>query len=77
MQMMKMTLNKLQQDPTQTPVKSRVGSRPRKITSSLDYNDEREQYMNEGSYITNIYRQIDSMLSRQFYEEEHTQFRQK
>ena len=69
------------------PVKYRVGSRPRKIISPLDCSDEREQDRNQESYITNIHTdqfpsaeqqiQTDAMLSRQFYEEEHIQFRLK
>ena len=36
MQRIRMTLAKLQQDPTQTPVTSRIGSRPKKTISQQD-----------------------------------------
>ena len=37
MQRIRMTLGKLQQDPTQIPVISTVGSRPKKIISQQGY----------------------------------------
>ena len=86
MQIIRMTLTKLQQDPTQTPVMSRVGSRPKKIICHHDYNDKRDK-VGIKSYLTHIYPspypsveqqiQIHDMLSRQFYEEEQAKFRQK
>ena len=47
-----MTPTKLQQDPTQTLVTSRVVSTSKKIISQKDYNDERKQGRNQKSYIT-------------------------
>ena len=82
----RMTLTKLQQDPTQTPVTSQVGSRPKKMISQQDYNDEREHSRNQESYITTNsgpylsveqHIQIDVMLSMKFHEEEQAQFRHK
>ena len=74
----RMKLAKLQQDPTQTPVISRVGGKPKEIISQLDYNEDGEQVRNQESYNTYIYSgpypsveqqiQICAMLSRQFHE---------
>ena len=85
MKKIRVTLTKLQQDPTQTPLTSGVGSRPKKIINQLSQN-KREQGRNQESYITTNLGpyptveqciQIDTMLSRQFHEEKQAQFRQK
>ena len=54
MQRIRMKLTNLQQDPTQIPVTSRVGSRPKKIISQPNYNDERDQGRNQESYISTL-----------------------
>ena len=75
-----MMLAKLQQDPTQTPVTSRICSRPMKILNQQDYNINVEQGRNEEIYNANMFSgpcpiieqqtQMDYTFSRQFHEEE-------
>ena len=55
MQVIRMTLDKLQQDSTQTPITSRIGSRPKKIIDQQDYNIDGEQGRNQEIYNTNMY----------------------
>ena len=47
MQRIRMACAKLQQDPTQTQVISRIGNRPKKVVNQQDYNFEGEQGSNQ------------------------------
>ena len=55
MQRIRTTLTKLHQDPAQTQVTSRVGSRLKKIITQQDYNDSEGKGRNQESHNTNMY----------------------
>ena len=87
MQRIRMKLAKLQQHLTQTPVTSRICSKPKIIINQQGYNINGEQDRNQEIYITYMYSgpyptieqqiQIDAMLLRQFHREEQAQCRER
>ena len=87
MQRVRMKLAKLQQDPTQTQVTSRIGIGLKKIIDQQDYHINAEQDRNQDIYNTNMYSgpyptieqqiQIDAMLSRLFHKEEKAKHRER
>ena len=71
MQRIRMKLAKLQSDPTQTPVTSRIGSTPKKIINQQDYYIDQGKDRNQEIYNTNMYYDPYPTIKQwQFYEEQ-------
>ena len=74
-------LDRLQQDPTQTPSTSIIGVRPHKLQDYHNKDQGRIQVGHENDTCIDPYPaigqqiQVDAILSRQLHEEEHIQFR--